>query len=281
MASKGLSGAAPVLEGYGLSCEHDLSLLVQEDLNALSSQLTPFHSRILRTWVQGLAAADQHHKRDKKRAAGDVNDAPAAKKHSNAPPSAEIKEQEGTKHIAKEDEDEDEKEEDEDKDDTGDEDEDEDEDEDSDEGDEEASCGAAGEQEGVGDGKSAADVLIVGEEKSQHHNEDGKRDSEGVNDAPAATQAKTTTLSTEQQSFVSKFLPAAATIHKKRKFTTRHVKGRMNSLKKQGARVADVKGTTLSKRPQEFPGHFLSVVSGRVYCGACHTNIGSAKTAVR
>jgi hypothetical protein len=32
MASKGLSGAAPVLEGYGLSCEHDLSLLVQEDL---------------------------------------------------------------------------------------------------------------------------------------------------------------------------------------------------------------------------------------------------------
>ena len=68
-------------------------------------------------------------------------------------------------------EDEDEKEEDEDKDDTGDEDEDEDEDEDSDEGDEEASYGAAGEQEGVGDGKSAADVLIVGEEKAQHHNE--------------------------------------------------------------------------------------------------------------
>jgi hypothetical protein len=111
MSSKGLSGAAPVLEGYGLSCEHDLSLLVQEDLNTLSSQLKPFHSRILRTWVQGLAAEDQHHKRDKKRAAGDVNDAPAAKKHSNTPPSTEIKEQEGTKHIAKEDEDEDEKEE--------------------------------------------------------------------------------------------------------------------------------------------------------------------------
>ena len=29
MVSKGLSGAVPVLEGYGLSCEHDLSLLVQ------------------------------------------------------------------------------------------------------------------------------------------------------------------------------------------------------------------------------------------------------------
>ena len=157
--------------------------MVQEDLNTLSSQLKPFHSRILRTWVQGLAAEDQHHKRDKKRAAGDANDAPAAKKHSNTPPSAEIKEKEGTKHIAKEDEDEDEKEEDEDKDDTGDEDEDEDEDEDSDEGDEEASCGAAGEQEGVGDGKSAADVLIVGEEKAQYHKEDGKRAIEGVNDA--------------------------------------------------------------------------------------------------
>ena len=90
LASKGLSGAALVLEGYGRSCENDLSLLVQEDLNTLSSQLKPFHSRILRTWVQRLAAADEHHKRDKKRAAGDVNDGPAAKKHSNSPPSAEV-----------------------------------------------------------------------------------------------------------------------------------------------------------------------------------------------
>ncbi len=67
--------------------------------------------------------------------------------------------------------------------DTGDEDGDEDEDEDSDQGDEEASCGAPGEQKGVGDGKSAADVLIVGEEKAQYHKEDGKRAIEGVNDA--------------------------------------------------------------------------------------------------
>ena len=106
----------------------------------------------------------------------------------------------GYKAIAKEEEDEDEEEEDEDEEDTGDEDEDADEDEDSDQGDEETSCGAAGEKKGVGDGKSAADVLIVGEEKAQHHKEDGKRASEGVNDAPAATKAKTTTLSTEQQS---------------------------------------------------------------------------------
>jgi hypothetical protein len=246
LASQGLSGAAPVLEGYGLSCESDLSLMVQEDLNTLSSQLKPFHSRILRTWVQGLAAEDEHHKRDKKRAAGDVIDCPAAKKHTNSPPSTETQEQEGTKQIAKEDKDEDEEDEDEDEEDTGDEDEDADEDEHSDQGDEEASCGAPGEQKGVGDGKSAADVLIVGEEKAQHHKEDGKQAIEGVNDAPAATKAKTTTLSTEQQSFVSKFQPAAAKIDKKRKLTARHVTGRINSLKKQGARVADVKGTALS-----------------------------------
>ena len=106
---------------------------------------------------------DEYHKRDKKRVAGDVKDAPAAKKHSNSPPSAETQEQEGTKQIAKEDEDEEEEDEDEDEEDTGDEDEDADEDEDSDQGDEEASCGAPGEQKGVGDGKSAADVLIVGQ----------------------------------------------------------------------------------------------------------------------
>jgi hypothetical protein len=124
LASKGLSGAALVLEGYGLSCENDLSLLVQEDLNTLSSQLKQVHSRILRTWVQGLASEDEHHKRDKNRAAGDaMNDGPGAKKHSNSPPSAETQEQEGTKQIAKEDEDEEVEDEDEDEEDTGDEDE--------------------------------------------------------------------------------------------------------------------------------------------------------------
>jgi hypothetical protein len=43
-------------------------------------------------------------------------------------------------------------------------------------------CGAAGEQAGAGDGKSDADVLIVCEERTQHHKEDGKRAIEGVND---------------------------------------------------------------------------------------------------
>jgi hypothetical protein len=39
LASKGLSGAAPVLEEYGLSFENDVSLLVQEDMISLSSKL--------------------------------------------------------------------------------------------------------------------------------------------------------------------------------------------------------------------------------------------------
>jgi hypothetical protein len=57
-----------------------MSLLVQEDLNALDSKLKQFHSRILRTWVQGLAEEDQHHKRDKKRAVGDVNECSCSEK---------------------------------------------------------------------------------------------------------------------------------------------------------------------------------------------------------
>ncbi len=59
--------------------------------------------------------------------------------------------------------------------------------EDSDQGDEEASCGALGKQKGVGDGESAADVLIVGEEKTQYHKEDGKRAIEGVNNHQGKT----------------------------------------------------------------------------------------------
>ncbi len=35
LARKGLSGDAPVLDQYGLSCENDIPLLVQEDLIAL------------------------------------------------------------------------------------------------------------------------------------------------------------------------------------------------------------------------------------------------------
>jgi ABC-type Zn2+ transport system substrate-binding protein/surface adhesin len=129
LATKVLSGAAPILEEYGLSCENDMSLLDEDDLMVLCSKLKQFPSKLLRKWVQGLA--------DEQRAAADMNDAPAAKKHSNSPPL----EDEG-----EEDEDEDEEE-------NGDEDEDTDEDEDSDEEDEEAHGGAGASKKVRGIGK--------------------------------------------------------------------------------------------------------------------------------
>ena len=72
-------------------------------------------------------------------------------------------------------------------------------------------------------------MRIIGQQSAQHHKEDGKRATEGVNDAAAAKKAKTSTLSTDLQSFVSKFNPAPAKIDKERKIATRHVKGRLNS----------------------------------------------------
>jgi hypothetical protein len=47
--------------------------------------------------------------------------------------------------------------------------------------DEEAHGGAAGEQAGSEDGKIDEDVRILGEKSAQHHEEDGKRATEGVN----------------------------------------------------------------------------------------------------
>jgi cobalamin biosynthesis protein CobT len=247
--TKGLSAAAPILEEYGLSCESDMSLVDEEDLVILCSKVKPFQSKLLSKWVQGLG--------DEQRAAAFMKDASAANKHSTSAPV------------------EDKGEEDEDEEENGDA----DADEDSDEEDKEVHGGASGEQ-GAGDGKSDEDVRIIGEQSAQHHMEDGKRATEGVNDAATAKKAKTSTLSTEQQSFVCRFNPVPAKIDKERKIATRHVKGRLNSLKKQGARLNDVKGATIANSLQEFSGNFLSLVSGQLWCAACFSNVGSAKSAV-
>ena len=53
-------------------------------------------------------------------------------------------------------------------------------------------------EQGAGDGKSDEDVRIISEQNTQHHKEDGKRTTEGVNYVAAAKKAKTSTLSTEQ-----------------------------------------------------------------------------------
>ena len=167
----------------------------------LCSKLKPFQSKLLRKWVQGIAI--------EQRAAAFMKDASAAKNHSTSPPL------------------EDKGEEDEDKEENGDEDADADADEDSDEEDKEAHGGAAGEQ-GAGDGKSDEDVRIIGERSEQHHKEDGKRATEGVDDVAAAKKAKSSTLSTEQQSFVSRFNLAPAKIDKERK-KLQHVMSRVAS----------------------------------------------------
>ena len=106
-----------------------------------------------------------------------------------------------------------------------------------------------GRERRFGGGKIDEDVRIIGEKSAQHHKEDGKRATEGVNDAAAAKKSKTSTLSTEQQSFVSMFNPAPAKIDKERKIATRHVKGRLNSLKKQAARLKRSTSTMLLCSP--------------------------------
>ena len=167
----------------------------EDDLVALCSKLKQFFpSKILRKWVQGLV--------NEQRAASFMKNDSAAKQHSTSPPS-----EDGG------DEDEDEQE-------NGNEDEHADADEDSDEEDKEVHGGAAGEQ-GAGDGKSDEDVRIICQQNAQYHKEDGKQAKECVceNDAAAAKKAKTSTLSTEQHSFVSKFNPAPAKIDKERKIS--------------------------------------------------------------
>ena len=83
--------------------------------------------------------------------------------------------------------------------------------------------------------------------------------------------------STEQQSCVSLLKSSHAKIYKDRKIEVCHVKGRINSFKKQGARLNDVKDTTIAIHLQEFDGHFLSVVSGQLWCGPSCSNVGSVK----
>ena len=126
--TQGLSAAAPILEEYGLSCESHISLVDEQDLVVLCSQLKPFQSKLLRKWVQGLGA--------EQRDAAFMKDASTAKKHSTS---------HSSEHKGEEDEVEEE---------NGDEDEDADADADadSDEEDEEAHGGAAAKQ-GPGDGK--------------------------------------------------------------------------------------------------------------------------------
>ena len=60
-----------------------------------------------------------------------------------------------------------------------------------------------------------------------------------------------------------------------------HVKGHINSLKKQGERLNDVQVKTIAIRlHREFDGLFLSVVSGQLWCRPCCSYVGSVKGVV-
>ena len=61
------------------------------------------------------------------------------------------------------------------------------------------------------------DVFIVGDETTHHCDQDGNRVTEGVNDTTVAKKAKPSTLSTDQQSFVSLVKSPHAKIDKDRK----------------------------------------------------------------
>ena len=56
LTSRGLAVVVSILEDYGVSCEVDVSHLDAEDLNTLGSKLKPLQSKLLRKWVEGLAA---------------------------------------------------------------------------------------------------------------------------------------------------------------------------------------------------------------------------------
>ena len=150
------------------------------------------------------------------------------------------------------------------------EDEEEDEEEEEEEDDEEDADDAAGQ-----------DVIVVGEESAQDGKEDGKRaTSHEAAEAPAAKKCKSSTLSSGQQAFVNQFKPAVSKIAvKERKIPVRWVQGKQ-STKKQGGRVHDVSVLTLAKRPAQFPDQFLSIMGGQLWCGACHSNVGSGVSSI-
>ena len=85
------------------------------------------------------------------------------------------------------------------------------------------------EEEDQEDGEE--DVLVVGEESAQDGKEDGKRaTSRETSGAPAAKKSKPSTLSTEEQAFVTKFMPTVPKIaDKQHKISVRWVKGNFGS----------------------------------------------------
>ena len=125
----------------------------------------------------------------------------------------------------------------------------------------------------IGERESDKDcVLIDGMETAIAHEEagntSGKRVATGGTQDEASSKKPKSTMTSEQETFVQKFKSAPSKVDKPRKLGTRHVDGRGSSKHKNGARKADVKPETLTKRLNDFPAQFLKITEGQLFCEA-------------
>ena len=94
----------------------------------------------------------------------------------------------------------------------------------------------------------------------------GKRAATGGTQDEASSKKTKSNMTAEQETFVQKFKAAPSKVDKLRKLAVRHFDGRGSSKHKNGARRADVKPATLTKRLKEFPTHFLKITVGQLFC---------------
>jgi len=123
----------------------------------------------------------------------------------------------------------------------------------------------------------ATETVIAHEESGSTS---GKRAATGGTQDEASSKKTKSNMTAEQQTFVQNFKAAPSKVDKPRKLALRHVEGRGSSKHKNGARRADVKPETLTKRLNEFPTHFLKITAGQQFCETCSRNVGSSKDAV-
>jgi hypothetical protein len=108
----------------------------------------------------------------------------------------------------------------------------------------------------------------------------GKRAATGGTHDEASSKKAKSNMTAEQETFLQKFKAAPSKVDKPRKLALRHDEGRGSSKHKNGARRADVKPETLTKRLNDFPDQFLKITTGQLFCEACSRKVGSSKDTV-
>jgi len=109
----------------------------------------------------------------------------------------------------------------------------------------------------------ATETVIAHEEAGSTS---GKRAATGGTQDEASSKKTKNNMTAEQQTFVQNFKAAPSKVDKPRKLALRHVEGRGSSKHKNGARRADVKPETLTKRLNDFPDQFLKITVGQIFC---------------